>query len=230
MNIVQPSVSIDKIDTKRLIRLLEFYGRKCYKSEKKLTDDSYKKFIPEKVNLGHESIIEHEKVTVIIICDRGISHEIVRHRIASYSQESTRYCNYSHNKFGGEIAVIEPFYYQKDGPNYKIWFDACKAAEESYMKLINQGSSPQEARSVLPNSLKTEIVVTYNMREWRHFFKLRAQSPAHPQMKQITIPLLIAFQNLFPELYGDINYEFDFYLKNKEKLAKVNVVDFLEVM
>lgn len=227
MKIIQPSVLIEKVDTIRLMRLLEFYGRKCYKSESRISDFSYKKFIPEKVELGHESIIEHEKITVLIICDRGISHEIVRHRIASYSQESTRYCNYSKGIFGNEITVIEPFFYPSDSNNYKIWFESCKTSEKAYMDLINNNSSPQEARSVLPNSLKTEVIVTYNMREWRHFFKLRAQSPCHPQMKQISIPLLLKFQELFPELYKDINYEVDFVGKFENKFARVEVIDFL---
>jgi thymidylate synthase (FAD) len=152
---------------------------------------------------GHESVIEHEKVTVRIICDRGVTHEIVRHRIASYSQESTRYCNY---KSRG-IKVIEPLFFVGDDKKYEIWLNAMRACEEAYDALIEAGASPQEARSVLPNSLKTEIVITYNLREWRHFFKLRCSKRAHPQMREIIIPLLKEFQRQIPIVFDDIPEE-----------------------
>jgi thymidylate synthase (FAD) len=162
------------------------------------------------MKIGHESVIEHEKITVRIICDRGVTHEIVRHRIASYSQESTRYCNYSDNKFGKEITVIEPCFWDKDSKKDKIkydtWKEALIKAEEAYLKLIELGATPQEARSVLPNSLKTEIVVTMNIREWRHFFKLRTSKAAHPQMQEIARPILDEFKKLIPILFDDIEY------------------------
>jgi len=162
------------------------------------------------MEIGHESVIEHEKITVRIICDRGVTHEIVRHRIASYSQESTRYCNYSNNKFGNEITVIEPSFWdknsKKDKIKYNTWKKALIKAEEAYLKLIELGATPQEARSVLPNSLKTEIVVTMNIREWRHFFKLRTSKAAHPQMQEIARPILDEFKKLIPVLFDDIEY------------------------
>jgi len=138
--------------------------------------------------------------------DRGVSHEIVRHRIASYSQESTRYCNYSKEKFGGEISVIEPFFFVGKEAAYKYWKESCMVAENTYMTLLKMNFSPQEARAVLPNSLKTEIVVTYNMREWRHFFKLRAAPAAHPQMRQVSIPLFLLFKKELPVLFSDIEF------------------------
>lgn len=211
MIIQQPRVLVPgKTLGKDILLRLERYARVCYKSEEKMTAEGNPDFLKNKLKLGHESIIEHEKATVMFIIDRGISHEIVRHRIAAYSQESTRYCRYSQDKFGNEIAVIEPYFFLDDEIAYKQWEDACQAAENGYMALLQAGRSAQEARSVLPNSLKTEIVVTYNMREWRHFFRLRCDPAAHPQMRQVAIPLLLYFQQQMPSLYDDIEYDRSF--------------------
>jgi thymidylate synthase (FAD) len=169
-------------------------------------DSNYLKSI---IKRGHESVIEHEKITVLFIIDRGVSHEIVRHRIASYSQESTRYCNYSKDRFGNEITVIEPYFFVGNEA-YKEWENACLYAEKCYLSLLANGRSPQEARSVLPNSLKTELVVTYNLREWRHFFKLRCSSNAHPQMRQVVIPLLLFLKGRLPIFFEDIPYDNNF--------------------
>lgn len=211
MKIIKPIFIIeDKIDGNEILNKIERAGRTCYKSEDKISVDSSKQFIKKIMKIGHESVIEHEKITVRIICDRGVTHEIVRHRIASYSQESTRYCNYSNNKFGNEITVIEPSFWdknsKKDKIKYDIWKEALIKAEEAYLKLIELGATPQEARSVLPNSLKTEIVVTMNIREWRHFFKLRTSKAAHPQMQEIARPILYEFKKLIPVLFDDIEY------------------------
>jgi thymidylate synthase (FAD) len=211
MKIIKPIFIIeDKIDGNEILNKIERAGRTCYKSEDKISVDSSKQFIKKIMKIGHESVIEHEKITVRIICDRGVTHEIVRHRIASYSQESTRYCNYSDNKFGKEITVIEPCFWDKDSKKDKIkydtWKEALIKAEEAYLKLIELGATPQEARSVLPNSLKTEIVVTMNIREWRHFFKLRTSKAAHPQMQEIARPILDEFKKLIPILFDDIEY------------------------
>lgn len=204
MEIKKPSFIIeDKINGLQILKNIERYGRVCYKSENKITKDSAKKFVSMLIKLGHESVLEHEKITVRIICDRGISHEIVRHRIASYSQESTRYCNYQTKGF----QVIEPFFFKKDKEKYKIWLEAMQACEKAYNQLLEKGASPQEARTVLPHSLKTEIIVTYNLREWRHFFKMRCSKFAHPQMREITIPLLKRFQKLIPVVFDDLKCE-----------------------
>lgn len=167
MIIIKPRVMVprDELDDKKLVRL-ERCARICYKSEDRMGDDFNPRFLESILSRGHESVIEHEKVTVLFVVDRGVSHEIVRHRIASYSQESTRYCNYSQDKFGREITLIEP-YFLKDRPSYSLWKQACQTAEECYIKMLDEGCSPQEARSVLPNSLKTELAATFNMREWR---------------------------------------------------------------
>lgn len=211
MIIQPPQVLVPETElSSRILRKLERYARTCYKSENMMSDDSNPDFLKSKLTLGHESIIEHEKATVMFIIDRGISHEIVRHRIAAYSQESTRYCRYSKNKFGNEITVIEPYFFKGREQDYRLWQEACLLAEKNYLLMLDNGASPQEARSILPNSLKTEIVVTYNLREWRHFFRLRCGMAAHPQMRQVTIPLLLHFQRYMPVLFDDIDYDHNF--------------------
>lgn len=208
MKIIKPYFVIeDKVDGKQILKNLERYGRTCYKSEDKITADSAAAFIKMLLKSGHESVIEHEKITVRIICDRGVTHEIVRHRIASYSQESTRYCNYSKNGKLGEMTVIRPFFFDKDKKKYQIWEKAMEYAEKSYNELIELGATPQEARTVLPNSLKTEIVMTYNLRQWRHFFKMRCSKRAHPQMREIVIFLLEKFQTLIPVIFDDFKID-----------------------
>jgi thymidylate synthase (FAD) len=209
MKIIKPYFIIeDEINGEEILKKIERAGRTCYKSEEKITANSSRDFIKIILTSGHESVIEHEKVTVRVICDRGISHEIVRHRIASYSQESTRHCNYTKNKFGNEMTVIEPCFWKSeseaDKGKYDIWKNSIEAIEKEYFKLIELGASPQEARSILPNSLKTEIVITMNLREWRHFFKLRTSKKAHPQMREITIPLLNEFKKCIPVIFDDI--------------------------
>jgi thymidylate synthase (FAD) len=156
------------------------------------------------MNHEHLSVIEHSFVTVRAICDRGVSHEIVRHRLASYTQESTRYCNYAQGKFGNEITAIKPCFWDENSEEYKIWTETMKYIENSYNKLIALGATPQEARSILPNSLKTEIVITMNLREWLHFFRLRTSPNAHPQMREIAVPLLKEFQKRIPVIFEGI--------------------------
>lgn len=194
-----------------MLKNIERAGRICYKSEDKITDDSAEKFIEMLIKRKHESVLEHNSISVLVQCDRGVTHEIVRHRIASYSQESTRYCNYSKDKFGKEINVIDigtGFKYNYNNENdidkYKEWLYAMEDAEKHYMKIIELGATPQEARSVLPTSLKTEIVITMNIREWRHFFKLRSSNAAHPQMREISDMILERFIILFPVFFKDL--------------------------
>jgi len=205
MKIIKPYFKIlTEVNGDEVLKLLECVGRTCYKSENKITDNSARDFVKMLLLKGHESIIEHYTVSVRVICDRGVSHEIVRHRIASYAQESTRYCNYSKSKFGKEITVIEPCYLTPETAAYNVWRTACEMSEMYYFMLLEKGCSPQEARAVLPNSLKTEIVMTMNLREWRHFFKLRTSKAAHPQMREIAISMLEEFKLLIPVVFDDI--------------------------
>ena len=191
---------------------IEKIGRVCYKSEDRITDDgeSAKKFVKMLISNGHEAMIEHSSLSVKFVVDRGVSHELVRHRIASFAQESTRYCNYSKDKFGNEITVILPCFFDtgmgvlSNSLVYQEWKLACECAEERYFNLLKMGATPQQARTVLPNSLKTEITITANYREWRNFFKLRTAEASHPQMREVTIPLLKELKTLIPIIFDDI--------------------------
>lgn len=207
MKVIKPYYVIEEeLDGEEIIKRIERFGRTCYKSEDKISDESAKRFIQNILKRGHESVIEHEKVTVRVVCDRGVTHEIVRHRLASYSQESTRYCNYSNAKFGSELTFILPVFWEDEGKKkeLELWKQAMENAEKSYFALLEAGAEPQEARSVLPNSLKTELVMTMNLREWRHFFRLRASEAAHPQMRQIAQAMLCEFKEKIPVLFDDI--------------------------
>lgn len=204
MKIIEPKVElINSPSYSGLLSLIELAGRTCYKSESKITEDSAEKFVRNILKRGHEAVIEHGSVTVRFTCDRGVSHEIVRHRLASYCQESTRYCNYSKDWFGGEITVIEPSWCSEGDPAYEVWKKACQRAELAYFDLMSIGCSPQESRSVLPNSLKTEVVMTANMREWRHFLRLRTASAAHPDMREVAKMLLTEMKNRYPVFFED---------------------------
>lgn len=206
MKIIEPSVEIlTPIDSEAILKMLEAVGRTCYKSEDKIQESSAEKFISGIVKRGHEAVIEHYNITVKFICDRGVTHEIVRHRLASYCQESTRYCNYSSDKFGTEITVIKPCYLDEGTEGYRMWAGLCSLAEAYYFDLLNWGCTPQEARAVLPNSLKTELVMTANIREFRHFFKLRCSKAAHPQMREVALMLLKEFKERIPVLFDDID-------------------------
>lgn len=208
MRLINQSFEIlGKIDAKEIMMNLEKYGRVCYKSENCITKDSAESFLAKIIKSGHESVIEHEKLSVKIICDRGVSHEIVRHRIASYSQESTRYCNYANDKFGKELTFIKPSFWAEDSEQYQIWKTEIENIEKSYLSLIGLGVAPEQARTILPNCLKTEIIVTMNLREWRHFFKLRTSKRAHPQMKEISIPLLNEMKSILPIIFDDISVD-----------------------
>ncbi len=205
MKIIKPYHVIEtSIDGMAILEHIEKCGRTCYKSEDKITAVSAAKFIEKIISSGHESVIEHFSITVRFICDRGVSHELVRHRLASFSQESTRYCNYGK---ADEITVIEPCFFNEDDGNieaFYTWESAMQDAEQAYLALIAQGAKPQEARSVLPNSLKTEVVMTANLREWRTILKQRTSKAAHPQMRQIMIPFMTELKELIPVVFDDI--------------------------
>ena len=235
MNIVKAEYRIiTPIIPSMLLFPIEEAGRTCYKSEMSENAEDSAKFIKDVlIKRGHEAMLEHASFSVKFIVDRGISHEIVRHRMASYAQESTRYCNYSKGKFGNEITVIRPVWFDsiseeraaaivEDAKNlnstkdmeltdlerkYISWHLACEKAEWEYMESIRNGAAAQEARDLLPTSLKTEIVVTANIREWRHILKLRAAGitgKPHPQMLEVMVPLLNDLRSRLPALFEDI--------------------------
>jgi thymidylate synthase (FAD) len=181
-----------------------------------MTVDSARDFVKRLIRSGHHSVIEHLGVTVHFICDRGISHELVRHRLASFSQESTRYANYSKEKFGKEITVIRPFFWDKNSSRYFAWVNAMEQAEKHYLQLIQLGARPEEARAVLPNSLKTELIMSCNFREWRHIFELRCSRAAHPQMRELLLPLLQEFSEKIPIIFDDLCEKFKEDIRESE--------------
>ena len=212
MIIITPSIEIlDAPDYGAMLAKIERIGRVCYKSEDKIKEDSAEGFIRGIIKRGHESVIEHESISVKVTCDRGVSHEIVRHRLASYAQESTRYCNYTGEKFEGRISVVDiatGFHYdidnEADRRKWAIWHTAMQDAEKHYFEMIAAGAKPEEARSVLPNSLKTEIVMTMDLREWRHFIRLRASRAAHPQIVEITAQIRDEFVKRYPVFFDGL--------------------------
>lgn len=227
MKLIKPSFEILQFDDNKLIELA---GRTCYKSEDKIAEGTCDKFAALRIKEGHEAMIEFGHATVKIVCDRGVSHEIVRHRLFSFAQESTRYCNYAQEKFGNECTFIIPPWIEftpKDNRSYSLagsndifekseysttrieigrinmqWLKALNAAENAYFDLLADGWKPQQARAVLSNSLKTEIICKANFREWRHFFKMRDDSRAHPQMQEIAKPLHEEFARRNPFVFG----------------------------
>ena len=205
MKIIEASYHIETpIDGAEILKRIEKAGRACYKSEDRITEESATAFVRKLIERGHESVLEHESITVRFVCDRGISHEIVRHRIASFSQESTRYCNYGNFRFGSELTFIKPCFFKEKEGAYYSWHNSMDFAECAYFDMLDDGCTPQEARSVLPNSTKTEVVMTANLREWRHFLKLRTAKAAHPQMRELTVPLLHELQERIPVVFDDI--------------------------
>lgn len=225
MKIIEPYIMLeDNIDGEEILKKIERIGRVCYKSENNIKEGSAEKFVSNILHRHHESVIEHVSISVRVICDRGVSHEIVRHRIASYSQESTRYCRYIDDKFGNELTFIKPCWfinsldylnkYAKDKTYENSedllegefdWINAMQSIEDNYFILIKDDEwTPEQARSILPNSIKTELVMTMNLREWRHFFKMRCDKAAHPQMREIAYMILDTFKTNIPIIFDDI--------------------------
>jgi len=198
----KPSYQILRLPSEEDLKLIELAARTCYKSEDKITHNSWERLVKKLVEMGHESVLEHSIITVKFYCDRGISHELVRHRLASFSQESTRYCNYSKDRFHNQITVIKPFYLSKE--QYKVWRQCVEECERAYFKLLKLGCKPEEARAVLPTSLKTELIMSANIREWRHILRLRTSRRAHPQMRELMIPLLQELKQKVPIVFDDI--------------------------
>lgn len=184
------------------LEIIELAGRTCYKSEKRITKGSAEKFVKMIIELGHEAVIEHISASIRFITNRGVTHELVRHRLASFSQESTRYVRYS-----GEIEFIKPVWW--DEPDYseaqkKNWLEAVQQAEDAYLRALELGDKPEQAREILPHALKTEIVVTANLREWRHIFALRCSPKAHPQMRVLMLDCLKGFAKEIPVVFDDL--------------------------
>lgn len=198
-----PSVEIlTPIDGIGVLKFLERCGRVCYKSEDKITKDSAEGFVKRIMKSGHESVIEHVNVTAKIICSRGVSHQIVRHRIGSYSQESTRYVQYTKR-----LPVVMPIGLPPSAVD--LWLTAMRVASVTYQKMLKKGISTEVARDVLPTALKTELIVTYNLRQWRHFIRQRGSQAAHPQIREIACLLLNKFQKFIPVIFDDFTIKME---------------------
>ena len=195
---------LDKIDGMEVLKKIERVARTCYKSEDYIKEGSAERLVKSLIDRGHEAMLEHYSFSVKFVCDRGVSHEIVRHRVASFAQESTRYCNYSKDKFGNELTFIRPCFWEENTHEYFSWCESMGNAEKGYFELLKLEATPEKARSVLPNSIKTEVVMTANLREWRHFLKLRTAQAAHLQMRELTIPLLKELKEKIPIVFDDI--------------------------
>lgn len=199
MKVIDPTVVVSlQSEPQFIMKTIEEAGRTCYKSEDRINENSYVAFIERLVRRGHEAMLEHGYATAHFRIDRGVSHELVRHRLASYAQESTRYCNYKDK----DIEFVRPSYLNES--SYELWTNAMLTVEEAYNQMIKNGCTPQQARAVLPNSLATTIVVTANLREWRTIFKLRCAKDAHPDMRYIMLRLLSDMYKLFPPVFEDI--------------------------
>lgn len=203
-------------DGESALRLIELAGRVCYKSESRIGDGTAESFVANIIRRGHESVLEHAGLAVRFVCGRAIAQQITRHRIPSYSMESQRYCNYAEEKFGDQITVIEPLFFDpheraaydsamtRYAPKYEIWHDAIESCEYAYKNLLERGATPQEARAVLPNCTKTELIMTVNFRGWRQFLKTRTASGVDPELRYLTIPLLKRLKDLIPVVFDDV--------------------------
>ncbi len=221
MKIVKASYVIESIVPEDVLGHLERCGRTCYRSEGKIDngiesrgcggvrirEPSSHKLLRAIIKRGHESVIEHASATVRFVVDRGVSHELVRHRLCAFSQESTRYVRYDGEEDGHDIAFVQPCFWREGSQEFLTWAKHMLDVEISYLKLLVLGAKPEEARSVLPNSLRTTIVVTANLREWRHILRLRTSPRAHPQMREVMVPLLAELQSRVPVIFEDIKDE-----------------------
>lgn len=236
MKIVEPWIEVENFDGKKIMKNIERACRTCYRSENLIDEESYKRLLRNCLNRGHESILEHEKITIRMRCDIGVYKDLTRHRIASFSIESTRYCNYSKDKFSNEIKFIEPIFYENRHPDEydgikdvrnalktEYWVTCMENIEASYMQMNQiQDITLDELRMLLPHSAAAEVTMTANIREWRHIFSLRCAKMTHPAIRQLLIPLLLYFKQEMPELFDNIDYDTDF---PKEKYAKLTVME-----
>lgn len=235
MKIINPSVEIEPYDGIKIMKNIERACRTCYRSEGSITDDSYKRLLTNCLNRGHESVLEHEKITIRMVCSTHCYKDLTRHRFGSFSIESTRYCGYNKDKFNGEIKFIRPWYYQDswndmsvDGDVFsdnetksKIWYNTMEGIEKSYMEMAKAGAIPDESGDLLPQCTAAEVTMTANIREWRHILSLRASKFSHPSVQQVMIPLLLDFKKNMPELFDNIEYNTEFPV---EKYASISTM------
>ena len=222
MIIVKPLVEVENVDYKRIMQNLERACRTCYRSEDKITEDSYKTLLKNCINRGHESILEHEKITVRLTCDIGVYKDLTRHRHASFSIESTRYCNYGKDKFENQVKFIDPVNIDHNTKLFEEWEKCCSDIEKCYIKMSKDGATPDQMRMILPHSTAANVTMTANIREWKHILELRCTKHAHPAVEQVMIPLLLEFKENMPEIFGNIQFDEEF---DKNKLADIRKID-----
>lgn len=221
MKVIEPWIEVEKIDGIKIMKKIERACRTCYRSEGKITEDSYKQLLSNCITRGHESVLEHEKVSIRMCCDIGVYKDLTRHRFASFSVESTRYCSYDKDKYQNEIKFIKPAYIE-DEKIYETWKTALKEIEKHYMELKAQGATTDMCRLILPHSTAAEVTMTANIREWKHIFELRCSNHAHPAIRQLLIPLLLYFKKEMPEIFNDIEYDEEM---KKEYYAELRILD-----
>lgn len=222
MIVVEPEIQVENYDGIRIMKNIERACRTCYRSENLIDEESYKKLLKNCINRGHESILEHEKITIRMRCDIGVYKDLTRHRFASFSIESTRYCNYGKDKFDRELKVIKPCNIDEDSNLYAFWKNTMERIEMNYLHMTDNGATPDQMRMILPHSTAAEVTMTANIREWRHILELRCSKAAHPAIRQLLIPLLLKFKEDMPELFDAIDYDIDF---PKEKYAKLSIIN-----
>jgi len=222
MKLVDPVIYVEQYDGKQIMKNIERACRVCYRSEGSITEDSYKRLLTNCINRGHESVLEHEKVSVRLVGDIGTYKDLTRHRFASFSVESTRYCNYGKDKFDNEIKVIKPCHIEEGTELYEIWERGIKEMEKAYLEMSAKGALPDQLRMLLPHSTAAEYAMTANIREWKHILSLRCSSHTHPAIRQLLIPLLLKFKEDMPEIFGYVEYDTEF---PKEKYAKMIILD-----
>ncbi len=221
MKIIEPKVEVEKFNGVEISKKLERACRICYKSEGNITEDSYKKLLTNCINRGHESVLEHEKISVRLTCDVGAYKDLTRHRFASWSIESTRYCNYGKDKFDNELKFIRPCNIEEGSELYKHWETAMKTIEQEYLAMSNEGATVDQLRLLLPHSTAATLTMTANIREWRHILTLRAAKEAHPSIQQLMIPILLLFKKEMPELFDSVPYN--------EKFKEMYCQDYAEI-
>ena len=221
MQIVDPKIEVENVDGIKIMKNIERACRTCYRSEGKITDESYKTLLTNCITRGHESVLEHEKITIRMTCDVGVYKDLTRHRIAAFSIESTRYCNYGKDKFNSEIKFIKPCNIEEGTKTYQLWKNACESIEKNYIEMSKLGAAPDELRMILPHSTAAEVTMTADIREWKHILLLRTSSHTHPAIRQLLIPLLLYFKEIMPEIFDNIPYDENF---PKEKYAKLSIM------
>lgn len=222
MKIIKPWIEVENFDGKQIMKNIERACRTCYRSENLITEESYKNLLKNCINRGHESVLEHEKITIRLCCDVGVYKDLTRHRFASFSIESTRYCNYGKDKFDRELKVIKPCNIDEDSNLYTFWKNTMERIEMNYLHMTDNGATPDQMRMILPHSTAAEVTMTANIREWRHILSLRCAKMTHPAIRQLLIPLLLKFKEEMPELFNNIDYDKSFPIEEYAELSIIN--------